>query len=243
MQKRKWVWVIVGLAIALLVPFALEFLVFRNEIYSALTNADWSSFLGSYIGGALGGTGTLLAVYITTKETREIQKENEAKIQEDREIYAKRERKLLVDKVSESVAEYISEISAYFYSCRNLERLDKERDNVNCRLENLKSKLRAAKTEDEKVSLEDKKSELEDKLQRLERDIELKSVDRLSANKCYFLLLILLQNIEEGRALVEQLKKIHKGSANVELCFNWMDEETRILQNITVQFAEKYVEQ
>ena len=37
---------------------------------------DWDSFLGSYVGGLLGGLGTLIAVYITTSQTRDVQNEN-----------------------------------------------------------------------------------------------------------------------------------------------------------------------
>lgn len=52
---------------------------------------EWPSFLGSYIGGAIGGIGTLLAVYFTFSQTNDIQKkiikrENDDKLKEMRTI-------------------------------------------------------------------------------------------------------------------------------------------------------------
>lgn len=57
------------LVLLIATPILLEYLFFQNKIYSALTNGEWASFLGSYIGGTVGGIGTLAAVAITTKET------------------------------------------------------------------------------------------------------------------------------------------------------------------------------
>lgn len=44
---------------------------------SNLNNAEWASFLGSYVGGILGGLGTLIAVFITVKDSKESQLKNE----------------------------------------------------------------------------------------------------------------------------------------------------------------------
>ena len=65
--------IIAVVAVIIIIPLVLEHAVFRNHIYSILTNGEWASFLGSYLGGVIGGLGTLLALYFTTKETRRIQ--------------------------------------------------------------------------------------------------------------------------------------------------------------------------
>ena len=67
MQKKHLILLII---VVVLLPFILEYAIFRNTFYSAISNSDWSSFLGGYIGGIA----TLFAVYITTSETRKIQK-------------------------------------------------------------------------------------------------------------------------------------------------------------------------
>ena len=77
MSKKKITMIIfISVLVIIALPFVLEIAIFRNDVYSVLSNGEWGGFLGSYIGGALGGVGTLLAVYITTKETRKIQQEN-----------------------------------------------------------------------------------------------------------------------------------------------------------------------
>lgn len=121
MSKRQLKIIIFLSVVAILfMPFLLEMFIFRNEVYSALTNGEWGGFLGSYIGGAFGGIGTLLAVYITTKETREIQKSTLQQIEKDRALNARNERKQFANEIAEIIAKYISEISAYFYGCRTI---------------------------------------------------------------------------------------------------------------------------
>lgn len=56
--------------VSVAIPVFLEVAIWRNSIYSAISNSDWSSFLGSYLGGVIGGSATLLAVWITTMESK-----------------------------------------------------------------------------------------------------------------------------------------------------------------------------
>ena len=95
-KKEIAIIVCISVCIVLMLPFALEIFIFRNNVYSVLSNGEWGGFLGSYIGGALGGIGTLLAVYITTKETRKTQQENSAQIESERKRNEKTERNLLM---------------------------------------------------------------------------------------------------------------------------------------------------
>lgn len=95
------------LAIIIVIPALLEYLFFQNRIYSVLTNGEWASFFGSYIGGIIGGVGTLAAVAITTKETRKIQKDA-VDYQND---LLKKEFK---SKIVEIVSTYIADIEKYY---------------------------------------------------------------------------------------------------------------------------------
>lgn len=61
-------------------PLLLDKFIFSNNYPSALSNSDWSGFLGGIWGGIIGGIGTLIAVCITTLDTRDIQKESKQQI-------------------------------------------------------------------------------------------------------------------------------------------------------------------
>ena len=68
--------IVVYVFIGFIIPIVLRHAVFENDVYSKLSNEGWASFLGSYVGGVLGGLGTLIAMYMTIKQTTEIQEEN-----------------------------------------------------------------------------------------------------------------------------------------------------------------------
>ena len=76
MIVRKYLWILATLLIIIL-PVVLECFIFSNEYFSKVTNDGWASFFGSYFGGVLGGTGTLVALLISTNQTDKIQKCNE----------------------------------------------------------------------------------------------------------------------------------------------------------------------
>lgn len=255
-KKKIAIIVFIFVFIVLMLPFALEIFIFRNNVYSVLSNGEWGGFLGSYIGGALGGIGTLLAMYITTKETRKVQQENSAQIEDERKRNEKMERKLFADEIAENIAKYISEISAYFYGCRTIERLNNNLRNaqdelyrIDCDIKNL---LKLEQQNDDISHIETKINMLNHKkdmqkyrIEIIEKDIDKYKVNRIIANECYFLLQMKLQNIDEGNDIIKQIEYIHSNSSGVVdgIKWDWIDEETKKLQNITVRFIERYVEQ
>ena len=101
------------LASIIAIPWGIELLIFRNNVYSIIGNDSWASFLGSYVGGVIGGAGTLLAVIITTKETRIIQQKNELKIEEDRKAKYREERKIFAYSITEDVAKFLASLALY----------------------------------------------------------------------------------------------------------------------------------
>lgn len=74
--KQSLCFLVVYAILAVITPIVLRYTVFENSAYSQLSNEGWAGFFGSYIGGVLGGVGTLLAMYITLKNTIEIQRRN-----------------------------------------------------------------------------------------------------------------------------------------------------------------------
>lgn len=255
-KRRLKVIIFLSIVVIILIPFLLEVVIFRNEAYSALTNGEWGGFLGSYIGGALGGIGTLLAVYITTKETRKIQKSTLQQIETDRELNARNERKQFTNEIAENIAKYISEISAYFYGCCTIERLNNNLRNaqdklyhIECDIEHLLELEQQNDTishiEAEINMLNHKKDMQKYRIEIIEKDIDKHKVNRIIANECYFLLQMKLQNIDEGNGIIKQIEYIHSNSSGVVdgIKWDWIDKETKKLQNITVRFIERYVEQ
>lgn len=100
--------IIIIILISLCVPIFLEFFIWRNNFPSAIDNSDWSSFLGSYLGGIIGGFATLLAVRFTLLETK-------------KEYY----KNFLVQMIDIS-ATYLNEIRKYKAELKNGKALSRE---------------------------------------------------------------------------------------------------------------------
>lgn len=262
-KKRIAIIVFASVFIVMILPYALEVFIFRNNVYSVLSNGEWSGFLGSYIGGALGGIGTLLAVFITTKETRKIQRENSAQIENEKRRNEKKERKQFADEIAKDIATYITDISNYFYACRALEQLHNKEQRLNNELYNVECKIGTKHTALKKLSivnddeteeclsiqneleeLKQKESELQYQIERNSKEMEQNKANRTIANERYFLLQIKLQNIESGANILKQLKFIHDNSANVGgTDLDFISVETDKLLNMTVRFVDRYVNQ
>lgn len=263
MSKKKIVATItISILIIAILPYVLEIFIFRNNAYSVLSNEEWGGFLGSYIGGALGGIGTLLAVYITTKETRKIQHENSTQIEDEKKRNEKKERKQFSDTIAKDIAMYITDINKYFYACRALEQLHNKKRELNNELCNVDCKIGAKhaalkklnivnddteerlSVKNELEELKQKEAELKYKIERNSKEMEYNKADRTIANERYFLLKIKLQNIESGADILKQLKIIHDNSSNVwGVDPNFISVETEKLLSMTVRFVDRYVNQ
>ncbi len=260
-KKKLAVIIIISIFVIAALPFVLEIAIFRNDVYSVLSNGEWGGFLGSYIGGVLGGVGTLLAVYITTKETRKIQQENSTQIEDEKRRNERKERKQFADEIAKDIATYITDISNYFYACRDLKQLYVKERNLNDELyridwqigqkHNTLKKLNLDKNADEYISvqneleeLKQKESELKYRIGKNAREIERNKADRTVANERYFLLQMKLQNIEKGEVILKQLEFIHSNSTNIdETAYNFISIESDKLLNLTVRFLDIYINQ
>lgn len=70
---------IVILILIILTILIITKVIVESTVISKASNDGWLSFIGSFAGGCIGGIGTLLAVYFTTKQTREMQQRNDRK--------------------------------------------------------------------------------------------------------------------------------------------------------------------
>ena len=74
--RQPVLFILIYTLVGFLTPLILKYAVFENQVYSHLSNYGGAGFLGSYVGGVLGGLGTLIAMYVTMKHSIEIQAEN-----------------------------------------------------------------------------------------------------------------------------------------------------------------------
>ncbi|WP_077369461.1 hypothetical protein [Anaerosalibacter sp. Marseille-P3206] len=68
MKRLNLKYIIFGLTFIIIVsifPLIIDRLIIGNTVYSNISNSDWVSFLGSYIGAILGGIFTFIGVKIT----------------------------------------------------------------------------------------------------------------------------------------------------------------------------------
>lgn len=188
--------------VSIILPILFKYLIFENTSFSNLNNSEWSSFLGSYVGGILGGLGTLISVYITVKETRNMQVQNkkdtdakllddkksrDAERKDDKAENEKKEKLKFTDGIAEYVGRYITYISKYYYSslddkklCQDLDNLTTELNKCNNYIHDIGSKLELPDIDSEefislnikKENLTGKKQDLERKLLQLNNDIE-----------------------------------------------------------------------
>ena len=264
MKKRSYL-KIIGITVVVMsalfagIPLFLEHFIFRNNVYSVLTNGEWGSFLGSYIGGIVGGAGTLVALWVTTNETRKIQEENLNQLKENRSLEDKKERKQFADGIAHDISVYTTDIIKYFHDCRRVDRLDVDRYNVDMKLKSIQNQIQGEYARKQNIGLERntatylsieskieqlgrEESRIRYKLERIENEIRNISGDRRIAVERYFVLRIKLQDIEEAISLVEQLEYIHINSSNVkDTRLEFAKEETQKLLDMTVEFINKYV--
>lgn len=249
--------VLATITLICLFPLALELLFTRGGFSSALTQGEWAGFLGSYVGGALGGVGTLLAVYITTRETRKVQQETAAQTRQRQEKEEKLERKRFSDALASDIAAYIAAISNFFYDNRTFARLEQEREPLVRELRRLQQELRTHSPEPRQGEAEigvaesvlasqrlsQQRDELVFRIQQLEKDMDPHRTNRALAVQYYFLLQMKLKGIPAGQALLSQLDQVHKSSTDPEETAENFNAQTEQLLTLTVAFIDRYVEQ
>lgn len=81
MKRKGFLIVLVSLGI-LILPLIIDWCIFANDFPSNISNSDWASFLGGYIGAIVGGLFSLVGIVWTIRFTRE-------QNQKDRELQVK----------------------------------------------------------------------------------------------------------------------------------------------------------
>lgn len=184
--------VVIYLIVGIILPFIFKYAIFESKTFSNLSNNEWAGFLGSYVGGILGGLGTLISVFITVKESRDMQidnkkdtdkkilddkEEREAERKEDKKLERQRERREFADDIAVYIGKYITHISKYYYACRWAESIDADFRQANDELRKVEREIltlnrkkdKTGVESDEFVQLDIEKNSLLDKKGILER--------------------------------------------------------------------------
>lgn len=198
------IWIIVlYIFVSVLIPIIFKYAIFENPALSNLSNNEWAGFLGSYVGGILGGLGTLIALYITVKNSMTVQEENkkdtDQRIEEeykrhqadiaaekerrdkerlsDKEDNDKRDRQQFVNNIAKELGVYITHISKYHFAGLEAERLQDRVSNAKTELFRVEQKLKSI---DDKLSAVDVNDSDEFLRVSTERDTIVDEKDQLS---------------------------------------------------------------
>lgn len=180
MKKKLRVFFIIILYVlsGIIISIVINCIVFNDKNGPLLSVEGWAGFLGSYVGGVLGGLGTLIAMYFTIKQAIDIQSENKADMDkklaeqnrireqeynrdkadrdaERRKDEDKRERELrmqFADGIAELIGRYITIITNYYYSNITAERLNKELFDIEAQLHFKENCLITARYDSEQAS-------------------------------------------------------------------------------------------
>ena len=271
-KNRIAVIILIYTIVGIILPFGFKYIIFENTALSHLINNEWAGFLGSYVGGILGGLGTLISVYITVKDSRDMQAENkkdtdkqisdnrkerDIERKEDRKLMEQRERKEFVDNTADYIGKYITYNYNYCYASKwekgieeKLQAARAELDRVENELVDLDGKGKEQFSSDtyerKRNRLLDKKSIIEREYEKQQREKERNSVEgnRTQTNECYYILQTKLCNIEEAKDVLDQLYLLQKDTQKhvSELELRWLDDNTELLIEKYNEFIRKFVE-
>lgn len=69
-KNRIAVIILIYTIVGIILPFGFKYIIFENTALSHLTNNEWAGFLGSYVGGILGGLAHYFCVYNSKRQSR-----------------------------------------------------------------------------------------------------------------------------------------------------------------------------
>ena len=67
MKKYPVLLIVSTIVLVVLIPIGIDHLIIGNDIYSNISNSDWVSFLGSYIGSLIGAGVSIVGIFMTIK--------------------------------------------------------------------------------------------------------------------------------------------------------------------------------
>lgn len=84
MKRKKWI--IFGIVFIVGIPLLLDWFIIGNSIPSNISNSDWISFFGGYIGAIIGASVSLIGIYATIRFTKEQLQMNKIQYEEQKRL-------------------------------------------------------------------------------------------------------------------------------------------------------------
>lgn len=227
-------------------PLAFKYIIFESTAYSNLTNNEWAGFLGSYVGGILGGLGTLFSVYYTVKtsinmqnaenerrnaEISEEHKRRDLEIQEENKRKEREDRVKFTGEIATLVGEFLTITSNYHYMNVDIARIEKDLKESEDNLDKLKigeskiyealnrnSSIQCGITELNLIKVRNDIDKEERHYNQLLSEKAYKSNfgNRLKAIECLHILEAKLIDIKEGENLLKAIKCFHNSELKKE---------------------------
>lgn len=189
----------------IVIPIFLDVFIFGNNCPSNLNNSDWSGFLGGIWVGIIGGIGTLIAVCVTSIDTRMVQNDS------------KELSNIAISK--DKLENIISSLSSYWEKIHKLKKLinialeiNETINNEEAEINSIKNDLLSELPEDSKKSLVENLAEKQDLLltKKCEFNNIKNTINEIIDSTEYESLLIklLIMDNEFSKELLECLEKI-----------------------------------
>lgn len=247
-----------GLLAIVAIPWLLEYLIYRNSYVSVLSNETWSGFLGSYLGGIIGGLFTLLAVYFTTKQTRLIQSKIEQQQAQDRLNFEKKEREKYVNSIYEYTGKFLTNITTFYYNTQYHANKESYIEETEKKLKICEDKLMSlyksiegisipgnglyTKTQQEIDTANLERIVYNRRLDNLNESINRHPADRSIAIECLNILKLLLNSNNDAEKLLNKITSIHD-DLHFKKDYKWIESEREELIKLANDFGYIYINQ
>lgn len=222
-KKKDWGNIVVIICVAIAVLSVIAAIIV--ELCLSVCISATIQFIETFASTMFGGVCTMLAIWISKKQTDQIQKENNTL--RDYEL-----RKDFADSVVQHISKYIVEMASFLYNLREQNRLN----NQKARQEYI---MRRSSSATHKSTFENAAKETKN----IQQQIDNLPVDRTNATGYYHYLKMILIDISEAQPLLEKLDNIHN-STNHALesdGANWIEESLQAIQDAAIQFKKDYV--
>lgn len=248
-KKHPILLFLIALFFLIIIPFGINFL-FK---WYAGPMLKWESDAGSileFYGAVLGGFITLLVLWITTDETRKIQKKNEEQLEDDKREREREKRKAFADSVIEDIAMFCTDAAAY-KECRvkiykynsDLKGLNVERRRIQKDLENeYKSAVRkrsSAVVRIQQLRIEEKN--IEQEIENTRKNARELFTSRRIAQERYLVLRIKLKELGRGDEIIDMMKHLMTIGTDDSIDYEAYCIENDKLVALISEFVEGYI--
>ena len=248
--RKKYRWLMLFLLFG--IPVIIHLLYKWKTGYSIL-EGEWDAgamlaFYGAILGGSIGGIGTLGAVLITTKETRDIQKRNEEQLAESRAEKTKDDRKMFAYSVTEDVAKFLANLALYKDGSTKIKECQERINEMNEKLADVRKlmaenrpKINDPKSKMAMPYLENAEKGFVEAIRVERNNIRDYANSKAPALERATVLNIKLCEINEAEKLMEKVVAMLAMSEDETITFEDFMNETNTTMDIAADFVNKYI--